>query len=254
MKTTIIGSDGVQSEGEEQIPFAEPESDQAVSEPGENGTDDEVETPAQEQEVEEIETAPKATPTIKPASSKKKEPDPNPVIEDPYEWHRCTITVARSLLPDGSVSVSVLNHKDEPIVRTFSREETLLRDDIERTIDQIRAIWKDVTITTTLAYLPVADDTEDRVVIISTRHGADTPVVLPAKETEIVLPPAISRMLDELKAALPARAMAHLEKEAKANAPSVTNKPSKVTKKPTSAKKPVVSSKPAPHQDNLKLF
>jgi hypothetical protein len=207
-------------------------------------------------EVEEIRTD--EAPTVKTHSKKgtaeKKEPDPNPVLEDPYEWHKCTITVVRALLPDGTVSVSVFNHKDEPIVRTFPKADALLSDDIEQAAETMRTIWKDVTISTTLAFLPVANETDERTVVISTRPGSDTPVVNAVKESELILPTSITQMLDELKSALPARALAKLDKDAKARKPSVTNKTAKTKPGTVTSKKPVAPSKPNPHQNNLTLF
>ena len=76
-----------------------------------------METPAAAPAIEEIDTAPKpiaASPAKPGAIQKREEPPPNPLLLDPYEWERCTITVGYSLLPDGTVSVSVHNHKDEP--------------------------------------------------------------------------------------------------------------------------------------------
>jgi hypothetical protein len=206
-------------------------------------------------EVEEIDSAkPEPKPAATAKKPAKKEPDPNPVIEDPYEWHKCTITVVRALLPDDTVSVSVLNHKDEPIVRTFPKADALLSDDIEQVAETMRTIWKDVTISTTLAFLPVANETDARTVVISTRPGSDTPVVNAVKESELILPTSITQMLDELKSALPARALAKLDKDAKARKPSVTNKTAKTKPGTLTSKKPVAPSKPNPHQNNLTLF
>lgn len=255
MQTTIIDSKGVVSSGRETVPVTETEAltnaTQAVEEqPAETC---EAEVPAQE--VEEIDAAkpePKPAATVKKPA--KKEPDPNPVIEDPYEWHKCTITVVRALLPDGTVSVSVLNHKDEPIVRTFPKADALLSDDIEQVAETMRTIWKDITISTTLAFLPVANETDERTVVISTRPGSDTPVVNAVKESELILPASITQMLDELKSALPARALAKLDKDAKARKPSVTNKTAKTKPGTLTSKKPVAPSKPNPHQNNLTLF
>jgi len=131
MQTTIIDSKGVASRGSETIPVTETEDTSAVEEQ----STEMCETESAAQEVEEIDSAqpePKPAATVKKPA--KKEPDPNPVIEDPYEWHKCTITVVRALLPDDTVSVSVLNHKDEPIVRTFSKADVLLGEDIEQTV------------------------------------------------------------------------------------------------------------------------
>ena len=219
--------------------------------------DEDAETPAAKQAVEEIDSAkpePKSVLAKKPAAGKKKDPDPNPVIEDPYEWHKCTITIVRTTLPYDTVSVSVLNHKDEPIVRTFPKADVLLSDDIEQTVDAMRTIWKDTTISTTLAFLPVANETDERTVVISTRPGGDTPVLKTVKESQLVLPPPITQMLDELKSALPARALAKLEKDAKAKKPSVMNKTAKTKPGTSATSKPAASSKPETAKDQMKLF
>lgn len=252
MQTTIIDRKGVAGSGSETVPVTEALANETQAVEEQSAETCEAEAPAQE--VEEIDSAkpePKAVPAKKPA---KKEPDPNPVIEDPYEWHKCTITVVRALLPDGTVSVSVLNHKDEPIVRTFPKADALLSDDIEQVTETMRTIWKDVTISTTLAFLPVANETDERTVVISTRPGSDTPVVNAVNESELILPTSITQMLDELKSALPARALAKLDKDAKARKPSVTNKTAKTKPGTLTSKKPVAPSKPNPHQDNLTLF
>jgi len=216
-----------------------------------------IETSAAEQAVEEIDSTKselKPVSAKKPATSKKKEPDPNPVIEDPYEWHKCTITIVRAALPDDTVSVSVLNHKDEPIVRTFPRADVLLSDDIERTVGAMRTIWKDSTISTTLALLPVTNETDERTVVVSTRPGGDTPVLNTIKESELVLPTSITQMLEELKSALPARALAKLEKDAKAKKPSVMNKTAKKKPGTSPTSKLAASGKPETAKDQMKLF
>jgi len=251
MQTTIIDSKGVASRGSETIPVTETEDTSAVEEQ----STEMCETESAAQEVEEIDSAqpePKPAATVKKPA--KKEPDPNPVIEDPYEWHKCTITVVRALLPDDTVSVSVLNHKDEPIVRTFSKADVLLGEDIEQTVAAIRTIWKDTTISTTLAFLPVTNETDERTVVISTRPGSDTPVVNTVKESKLFLPSSITQMLDELKLALPARALAKLEKDAKAKKPSMMNKTAKTKPGTTATSKPTVSSKPETAKDQMKLF
>jgi len=61
-------------------------------------------------------------------------------------------------------------------------------------------------------------------------------------------------MLDELKLALPARALAKLEKDAKAKKPSMMNKTAKTKPGTTATSKPAVSSKPETAKDQMKLF
>src|SRR5687767_7978181 len=77
----------------------------------------ESEAAATPQVIEEIDTAPKAqVAKALPAKAgtkptyKREEPPPNPLLLDPYEWDKCTITVGYSLLPNKKVSVSVHNH------------------------------------------------------------------------------------------------------------------------------------------------
>jgi hypothetical protein len=207
-------------------------------------------------EVEEIRTdeAPAAKTHSRKGAIKKKEPDPNPVTEDPYEWYKCTITIVRAALPDDTVSVSVLNHKDEPIIRTFPKAVVLLSDDIERTVGAMRSIWKDTTISTTLAFLPVANETDERTVVISTRPGGDTTVLNTTKESELVLPPPITQMLDELRSALPARALAKLEKDARAKKPTMMNRTAKTKPGTTATSKPAASNKPETAKNQMKLF
>jgi len=111
-------------------------------------TEAEGETADAPQPIEEIDTAPKAEITkalpgkavTKPAPYKREEPPPNPLLLDPYEWDKCTITVGYSLLPDKRVSVSVHNHKDEPVVKEFPVEEVPLPEKISQVMANLQSV------------------------------------------------------------------------------------------------------------------
>jgi hypothetical protein len=85
--------------------------------------------------VEEIRTD---TPASPKASQTQKEA-PNPLLTDPYEFNRCTVTIVYTLLANqGNVSVSVHSHKDAPIVKTFPEAEVPLPERFARVIGTLR--------------------------------------------------------------------------------------------------------------------
>ena len=120
---------------------------------------EESETSIAPQSIEEIDTAPKAQLAKalpgKPAAYKREEPPPNPLLLDPYEWDRCTITVGYSLLSDKKVSVSVHNHKDEPIVREFPLEEVPLPEKISGVMAALQSIWPTSPVNAAVVLLPI---------------------------------------------------------------------------------------------------
>jgi hypothetical protein len=182
------------------------------------------------QEVEEIESSDAMKPSPSLAKVAKRDgPTPNPLLEDPYEWERCTITIRYSVLPDHTVSVSVHNHKDEPIVRTFSEAEISLPGRISDVMAMLRTIWPTSAISATMALMPKPADATERVVVTSIRAGGDTPIVQTDVEGNLAFPAQIKQMLDKLKATLPGRALKFIEKSAKTKAASL----SKVSSKPS---------------------
>src|SRR5512139_3615028 len=101
-----------------------------------------IESAVTELEIEEIDTEPKTATQAKPVTvQRREEPPPNPLLLDPYEWDRCTITVGYSLLPDGTVSVSVHNHKDEPIVKIFPAIDVPMPEEISGVMNRLQTIW-----------------------------------------------------------------------------------------------------------------
>jgi len=183
----------------------------------------ELETPAAAPAIEEIDTAPKLATQAKPVpAAKREEPPPNPLLLDPYEWDRCTITVGYSLLPDGTVSVSVHNHKDEPIVKTFPAAEVPLPGKISEVMHRLQTIWPASPVNVTVVLLPKQDETDERCIIASVRVANDTPIVQEGVESNLPFPVPILAMLDELKALIPERGLKNIEKNAKTKATTVT--------------------------------
>jgi hypothetical protein len=166
-------------------------------------------------EVEEIRTeqAPAGKVHSRKAAPEKKE-EPNPLLLDPYEFDHCTITIVYTRVGDQQASVSVHNHKDDPIVKTFPLVEVPLPLEIACVIERLLEIWPDARVSVTMALLPREGETERRMAV-SIRTGGDTPIVLAGPASEFPLPPPITALLDELKELLPTRAMQKIEKEAK---------------------------------------
>jgi hypothetical protein len=227
--------------------------DQAISQGSEliivavEGESQQSESPADLEEIDSSEPVKQVMPIGK-ATSKRDEPIPNPLLEDPYEWERCAITVIYGLLPDQTVSVSVHNHKDEPIVKTFTEAEISLPLSISNVMEQLRRIWPTNTVSATMVLMPKEMDATERTIVLSVRAGNDTPIVRTDMETNLQFPAPINQMLDELKAALPGRALKHIEKCAKAKVTSVS--------KPA-VKPPAKQTTPAPNATNksqLSLF
>ena len=190
-------------------------------------------------EVEEIRT--EEALAGKPKANKHvavQKEEPNPLLLDPYDFERCAITIVYSRVGDRQASVSVYNHKDDPIVKTFPLVEVPLPEEIAIVIEKLLEIWPDGKVSATMVLLPQEDETERRMVI-SIRTGNDTPIVLTGAASEFPLPPSITTLLEELKKLLPARAMQKIEKEAKERARNVsrlsTGKASSSTAKPASA-------------------
>lgn len=188
-------------------------------------------------EVEEIRTdespAAKAQPKRRAAEEKE---DPNPLLLDPYEFDECTITIVYTCVGDQQASVSIHNHKDEPIVKTFPLAEVPLPGQIEGVMSKLLEIWPDGKVSATMVLLPIESEIE-RKMVVSIRAGNDTPIVLSGPASTLPLPTPITAMLDELKELLPARAMKKIEKEAKEK--SRTNPQ-------TAASKTTPTTKPAP--------
>jgi hypothetical protein len=222
----------------------------------------ESKAPTVPEHIEEIDTAPatviakgSADKTAKPARYQHEEPPPNPLLLDPYEWDKCTITVGYSLLPNQKVSVSVHNHKDEPIVQEFPAEEAPLPEKIMGVMASLQRIWPTSRVNTTVVLLPKAENATERSIVAAVRVAADTPIVQEGVESNLPFPAPILAMLEQLKALMPERALKNIEKNAKAKAPTTT----KTTAKPASASKPAAAvSVPAAtksiRQNQMTLF
>ena len=168
----------------------------------------------------------------------EKKEDPNPLLLDPYEFEQCTITVVYTRVGDQQVSVSVHNHKDEPIVKSFPLVEVPLPEQIAYVIEQLLEMWPDGKVSATMVLLPQEDESE-RKMVVSIRAGNDTPIVLAGLASEFPLPPPITALLKELEELLPARAMQKIENDAKARSKTNTRT---TTVKATSS----TPSKPGP--------
>ena len=183
-----------------------------------------IESPVTAPAIEEINTSPKPA-AAKPAKpvvhQKREEPPLNPILLDPYEWDRCTITVNYSLLPNETVSVSIRNHKDEPIVKTFPAADVPLPEKISRVMTQLQNIWPASPVNVTVVLLPKQEDAGERQIIVSVRVASDTPIVQEGVESNLPLPAPILAMLEELKTLIPARGLKNIEKNAKTKVTSV---------------------------------
>jgi hypothetical protein len=208
--------------------------------------------------IEEIDTAPKfpvakALPG-KPVSYKREEPPPNPLLLDPYEWDQCTITVGYSLLPNQKVSVSVHNHKDEPIVKEFPAEEVPLLEKISGVMAGLQSIWPTSPVNATVVLLPKPDCATERPIIASVRVSTDTPILQEGVESNLPFPALIVAMLEELKALIPERALKNIEKNARTKT-ATTVKPAG---KSTASKPATTASVPAAskniRQNQMTLF
>ena len=225
-------------------------------------TEVQSETPAALQVIEEIDTAPKAQvakalpgkTVTKPAPYKREEPPPNPLLLDPYEWDKCTITVGYSLLPDKKVSVSVHNHKDDPIVREFPVDEVPLPEKINGVMATLQIIWPTSPVNAAVVLLPKPENAAERPIIASVRVSTDTPIVQEGVESNLPFPAPIVAMLEELKALMPERALKNIEKNAKAKIATTVKPASKST---VSKPAPTVSAPAANknvRQDQMTLF
>lgn len=222
----------------------------------------ESEIPAAPAVIEEIDTAPKAQvakallgkAVTKPAPNKREEPPPNPLLLDPYEWDKCTITVGYSLLPDKKVIVSVHNHKDEPIVREFPVEEVPLPEKISSVMATLQRVWPTSPVNATVVLLPKPENAPERPIIASVRVSTDTPIVQEGVESNLPFPDPIVAMLEELKALMPARALKSIGKNAKAKTATAV----KPTSKSTVSKPAATVSAPAANknirQNQMTLF
>lgn len=199
-------------------------------------------------EVEEIRTDDTPTAKTQPKRHAVEKPeDPNPLLLDPYELDKCTITIVYTCIGDQQVSVSVHNHKDDPIVRTFPLAEVPLPGQIEGLMSKLLEIWPDGKVSATMVLLPIESETE-RKMVVSIRAGNDTPIVQSGPASAFPLPTPITAMLDELRELLPARAMKKIEKEAKEK--SRTN-PKTTASKTTPVTKPAPVTKDGKTQMSL---
>lgn len=179
-------------------------------------------------EVEEIHTeaASAGKVQVKRQVTEKIE-DPNPLLLDPYDFEHCAITIVYSRVGDQQASISVHNHKDDPLIKTFPLVEVPLPEEIAYVIEQLLEIWPDSKVSATMVLMPQEEDAE-RKLVVSIRSGNDTPIVLAGLASDFPLSPPITTLLEELKELLPARALQKIEKEAQArsktNARTTTGK------------------------------
>jgi hypothetical protein len=222
----------------------------------------ESETPAALQVIEEIDTAPKAQvakalpgkTVTKPAPYKREEPPPNPLLLDPYEWDKCTITVGYSLLPDKKVSISVHNHKDDPIVREFPVVEVPLPERISGVMATLQSIWPTSPVNAAVILLPKPENAPERPIIASVRVSTDTPIVQEGVESNLPFPAPIVAMLEELKALMPDRALKNIEKNAKAKTATPAKPTNKSATSKAAASVSATSANKHVRQDQMKLF
>jgi hypothetical protein len=204
------------------------------------------------EQIEEIDSSTPVSQSGKSASKEtasKEQPPVNPLIHDPYDWDVCTITLVFALLADQTVSVSVHNHKDEPIIKTFPAAEVVFPERTSGVLDRLRSIWPDSTVSATVVLMPKKANATQRNIIVSMRAGQDTPIIHTGVESDLCLPGQIQSMLDELKDLLPARALERIEKDAKTR---ISPTKSKTASK--SAMKTAATAPAAPNKSQLSLF
>jgi hypothetical protein len=218
--------------------------------------------PATLEVIKEIDAAPKAgvakshtgKAVAKPAPHKREEPPPNPILLDPYEWDKCTITVGYSLLPNKKVSVSVHNHKDEPLVKEFPAEKVPLPEKISGVMATLQSIWPTSPVNATVVLLPKPENAPERSIIASVRVSTDTPIMQEGIESNLPLPAPIVAMLEELKALMPERALKNIEKNAKAKTTTVVKPISKSTVSKPAATVSAPAANKNVRQDQMTLF
>jgi hypothetical protein len=130
------------------------------------------------------------------------------------------------------VSVSVHNHKDEPIVREFHGGEVPLPEKISSVMAALQSIWPTSPVNATVVLLPKPENAPERPIVASVRVSTDTPIVQEGVESNLLLPAPIVAMLEELKALIPDRALKNIEKNARAK----TATPVKPTSKSATSK------------------
>jgi hypothetical protein len=212
--------------------------------------------------IEEIDTAPKAQiakalpgkAMTKPVASKREELPPNPLLLDPYEWDKCTITVGYSLLPNKQVSVSIHNHKDEPIVKEFPLEEVPLPEKIGGVMATLQSIWPTSPVNATVVLLPKPDNAPERPIVASVRVSTDTPIVQEGVESNLPFPAPIVVMLEELKALMPERALKNIEKNAKTKTATPVKSASKFTASKPAATVSAPAANKSVRKDQMTLF
>lgn len=209
-------------------------------------TEVESETPVATRGIEEIDTEPKA---VTKSTYKREEPPSNPLLLDPYEWAKCTITVGYSLLPERQVIVSVHNHKDEPIVKEFPTEEVPLPEKISQVMATLQSIFPTSPVNATVVLLPKPEGAVERPIIASVRVSTDTPIVQEGVESNLPLPAPIVAMLEELRALMPERALKNIEKNANAKTVAKTS-----AAKPAAKVTAPAAKRCNEHSDNLTLF
>ena len=207
------------------------------------------------EQVEEIDSSTPVAAPDKPASQtsgSKEQPLSNPLLDDPYEWDQCTITLVHALLPDQTVSISIHNHKDEPIVKFFPAHEVPLPEKISGVMTTLQAMWTESTVSATIVLMPKLAEATERPIVVSVRAGNDTPIVQTEVESNLPFPTQINAMLDELKALLPTRALKRIEKDAKTKNGPATKPVGKTGSKP--ATKPTTVAPAAVTKTQLSLF
>jgi hypothetical protein len=162
--------------------------------------------------------------------------------------------VGYSLLPDKKVSVSVHNHKDDPIVREFPVEEVPLPEKISGVMASLQSIWTTSPVNAAVVLLPKPENAVERAIIASVRVSTDTPIVQEGVESNLPFPAAIVAMLEELKALMPERALKNIERNAKAKIATTVQPTSKAAaSKPASSVSAVAANKNV-RQNQMTLF
>ncbi|SRR6266498_2041073 len=168
----------------------------------------------------------------------------SPLLNDPYVWDQCTITVEYVLLPNKTVQVSVRNHDARPVEKEFAANEVPLSGLVGNMLAEIyKKKQPNTNLYAVIVPLPKLPDQDERLVTVSVWAGFDAPNVECTTESNLSLPEPINAMLDELKILLPARGGKQIDGSCASNRQMIIRPPSRREQSIATPKKPRWASK-----------
>jgi len=168
----------------------------------------------------------------------------SPLLNDPYVWDQCAITVEYILLPNKIVQVGVRNHEDRPIEKVFAAAEVPLSGLIGNMLAEIyKKKQPNANLYVVIVLLPKLPDQDKRLVTVSVWAGFDAPNVECITEANLSLPGPINAMLDELKILLPARGGNQIDGSCASDTQMIIRPPSRWEQSIATPKKPREASK-----------